>query len=146
MSILLANLVYIFHLIIILFVLLAPFSNIPYLWILHVAFCVSLIVHWLGNSNVCSLSMIESQLRGLDYTESFTHQFISPVYDISKSTWSRICYMLTIGLTSISLYKLYNSIKLQESISCFRKSDQTFLQKYSSCLSILMESDVVTLG
>lgn len=123
-NILLANIVSIFHTLVVLFVLITPFFDIPYFLILHFTFCVSLLVHWWGNSNVCSLSVIESKLRGLNYTESFTHKFVSPIYDISKTTWARICYIITIVLMGISAYKIYNSSKWQEAIQCYRNGPQ----------------------
>ncbi|NDC94800.1 hypothetical protein EB118_12580 [bacterium] len=119
--IMLANAISFFHACIVLFVLLAPFLGNPALWILHITFCISLLVHWWGNSNVCSLSYMESALRGLDYTESFTHKFISPVYDISKTEWSKICNDITIILLLISVYYLYNSKALADSIACYKQ-------------------------
>lgn len=115
----LANIVSVFHGLVVLFVIITPFFDIPYFLILHFTFCVSLLVHWYGNSNVCSLSMLESKLRGLDYTESFTHKFVAPIYDVSKTTWSRICYIVTIILMSISAYKIYQSPKWKEAVQCY---------------------------
>jgi hypothetical protein len=51
---------------------------------------------------------MESQLRGLDYTESFTHKLISPIYDISKTEWSNVSYIITLLLFTISAAKIYN--------------------------------------
>lgn len=132
-AILLANMIWVFHILVILFVLLAPFTNIPGLLILHVTFSISLLVHWYGNSNECSLTLLESQLRGLDKTQSFTHQFIAPVYDISKTEWSTVCYTVTIILLGLSLYKLYNSQKIAEAYNCYKRQtnnqDLTFYDK-----------------
>lgn len=108
MNELLANIIRIFHICIIIFVLIAPFFNTPVILLLHATFSVSLLVHWYTNNNVCSLSMMESQLRGLDYTESLTHKFISPIYDISKTEWSYLCYIITLVLFTISAAKIYN--------------------------------------
>lgn len=108
-NILLANIILLFHVIIILFVLIAPFSNIMGLLVLHFVFCFSLLVHWVCNNNICSLSYMEAKLRGLDYTESLTHKFIGPMYDISNTTWSTICYFLTIFLMTLSFYYIYRS-------------------------------------
>jgi hypothetical protein len=134
----LANLISFFHILVILFILIAPFTNTPYLWILHVAFGVSLLVHWIGNNNMCSLSVFESQLRGLDYTESFTHKFVAPMYDVSKSTWSTICYIIVVILTSISIYKIYNSDRVYSSLKCFSESLEPFYKKFNGCMNILM--------
>jgi hypothetical protein len=105
---LLANLIWIFHFIVVLFVVIAPFSNVPIILLLHATFSISLLVHWYTNNNICSLSLMESQLRGLDYTESFTHKLISPIYDISKTEWSNLSYIITLVLFTISAAKIYN--------------------------------------
>lgn len=120
LNIFLADIIYVFHIIIILFVILAPISNIPAILILHVVFCISLIVHWVGNNNACSLTYFESYLRGLDNTsESFSYKFIAPIYDISKTEWSKICYIVTITALLISIYKLYYSDKVTEAFQCY---------------------------
>jgi len=122
-SLLLANLIFIFHCLVVLFVLFAPFTNIPSLFILHITFCFSLMVHWYSNSNVCSLSIMESYLRGADSRENtFTHQFIAPIYDISDSEWNYIVWIITIIVLSISLYKLYHSEKLKVALECYRET------------------------
>lgn len=108
-NIFLANCISIFHIVIILFVLIAPFTNMISLLILHVVFCLSLLVHWIGNNNTCSLSYFESKLRGMDYTESFSHKFIGPIYDISNTSWSNMCYIITIFLMILSIYLIYKS-------------------------------------
>lgn len=143
----LANIIWLFHLFVVIFILLAPFTNIPALLILHVSFSLSLLVHWFGNNNVCSLSYMESKLRGLDHTESFTHQFIAPLYDISKTDWSKYCYVITIILMSISIYYLYNSPRVAEVFKCYRQLKQdenisklSFVEKisiYGKCFSDL---------
>lgn len=118
-NIFLANMIHLFHVVVIVFVLLAPFSNIPAFLILHVTFSFSLIVHWYNNNNECSLTYMEAKLRGLDRTESFTHKFISPLYDISKTEWSKLCYIITIVLMSVSIYYLYHSDKVSKAWQCF---------------------------
>lgn len=108
LNLLLADGIFLFHSIIILFILFAPFINIPAILILHITFALSLMVHWNANSNVCSLSVFESYLRGLNTREdTFTHQFIAPLYDISATEWSNIVWIVTFVVLCISIYKLY---------------------------------------
>ena len=131
-KIFLANLIRIFHLFIILFILIAPFTNLTALLILHITFSISLLVHWVCNSNECSLTLLESQLRGLPKNESFSYKFISPMYDISNSDWSRFCYVITIFLMCISIYNLYYSEKLAKTMKCFSertKIDDSFYKR-----------------
>ncbi len=127
-NIYLANFIYFFHILVILFVIFAPFSNVPSILIIHIAFSFSLIVHWLANNNACSLTYLESQLRGVEVKDSFTHQFISPLYDISKTDWSRICYIVTIIVLCISIYKLSTSKAFSKSLNCYKNlnSDPKF--------------------
>ncbi|NBO99323.1 MAG: hypothetical protein EBU90_04240 [Proteobacteria bacterium] len=121
-----ADIIWLCHLCVVAFVVLAPLTQLPALHILHVTFSLSLLVHWYCNSNVCSLSMIESKLRGLDYTESFTHRIVAPIYDISKTTWSKLCYTVTIVLLCISLYKLTHSPRWKQSWEAYNQKYQEF--------------------
>ena len=122
-NLLLANLISLFHTIVVLFMLIAPFTGKPALMILHIVFGLSLLVHWWANNNICSLTYLEAQLRGLDHTESFTHKFIGPVYDICKTDWSTICYILTIALMMISMYNLYHSPIVKAAFECYRDTN-----------------------
>lgn len=144
-NILLANIIKIFHICIILFVLITPITDISYYLILHITLCVSLIVHWISNNNICSLSIFESQLRGIEYTKSFTHQFIGPMYDISNTSWSNISYTLTILVMFISLYKLYNSGTIGETYRLYKKlrdEEYSLINVYSICMKKLFTSTI----
>ena len=122
LNLFLADLIFLFHCIVILFVLFAPFTNIPAILILHIVFAMSLMVHWNANSNVCSLSIMEAHLRGLNgREETFTHKFIAPVYDISATEWSNIVWYITVIVMCISIYKLYNTDKFKNAWKCFNE-------------------------
>ena len=116
-AILLADIIYYFHILIVLFIIITPFTNMLSLLILHVTFSICLLLHWKANNNVCSLSMLESYLRGVDRESTFSHQFIAPVYDISSSDWCHISTILTLILLFISLsklFKIFNSNQFSE--------------------------------
>lgn len=133
----LANCIWFFHLTVILIILILPFTNVPSLLLMHSVFSISLLTHWYFNSNTCSLTLLESTLRGIPNDKSFSHQFISPIYDMSNSDWSNTCYIVVICLMSISLYKFLKSDTLQESIKCL-KSDKTIREKFKCFLPILV--------
>lgn len=139
-NILLANCIWAFHIIVVLFVLLAPFSDIPILLILHITFSFNLLIHWFNNSNVCSLSLMESKLRGIPYTNSFTHQFVGPMFDISETSWSRLCYIVTISLLFVSFYNLYHSPRLQKFKECYKHTIETagFWETLGKCMPHLV--------
>jgi hypothetical protein len=66
---------------------------------------------------MCSLSLLESHLRGLDRADTFTHQLIAPFYEISATEWNLYVYLITLSLMGISLYNLYYSEKFQKFLS-----------------------------
>lgn len=121
-NILLANAVFLFHIIVVLFILFAPFSTTPAILFLHVVSCISLIVHWWGNSDTCSLSVLESNLRGIERSNTFTHQFIAPVYNITATEWSNIVWIITFIVMFMSIFKLYNSSAFKNSWNCYINS------------------------
>lgn len=125
----LANCIGAFHVLVVLFVILAPFSNVPAIILLHIVFGVNLIIHWANNSDVCSLSLLEANLRGEHYTQSFMHRLISPIYHVTESNWSLICYVATIGLIALSAYALYRSKKVARFRRQYAKYSKRTLEK-----------------
>ena len=136
-NIFLANIIWFLHVLIILFILIAPFTNLTALLILHITFSISLLVHWVFNSDECSLTLLESQLRGIPRNESFSYKFISPVYNMCKTDWSYFCYIITISLMCISIYKLYHSEKLSKTIKCFSERSKDEISTYTKMLIFL---------
>lgn len=133
-NIFLANIIWFLHVLVILFILIAPFTNLTALLILHITFSISLLVHWVFNSDECSLTLLESQLRGIPRNESFSYKFISPVYNMSKTDWSYFCYIITISLMCVSIYKLYHSEKLSKTIKCFSERSKDEISTYNKML------------
>lgn len=119
MNEILANIIWLIHLVIVLFMLFAPFSKIPALLILHITSSISLLLHWYWNSDICSLSLLESNLRGLPYKETFMNSIIGPVYTIPY-------YEMTIFLMLVSLLNLLNDPKIQQMINS-KKLDLQYL-------------------
>ncbi len=107
----LANVVSIIHSIFILFIVLAPFTSVPAIWYIHIMITASMITHWIVNDSLCSLTILESYLRGMKHEETFFHSLISPFYDISENKLNTIIWVLTFSLFVISFYKLFSHIK-----------------------------------
>lgn len=116
---LLANIIWAFHTSIILFVLFAPFTQIPSILVLHITFSISLLLHWYTNSNVCSLTVIESYLRGLPQNNTFMYQLIGPVYNISKTHLNILSYIIVFLTMGVSIYYLYNSKVFKDVLICY---------------------------
>lgn len=96
------------HILIILYVLFGWVINNTAFLTLHVTLCISLLTHWYSNSDMCSLTLLESKLRGIPYNGAFTYNIVSPIYKISEKSWNKIAYLITILVLVISLYKLIN--------------------------------------
>ena len=104
------------HIIVILFVLLAPFSNSNYFLFMHIIIVPFIMLHWYLNNNTCSLTIAEKAIRqrmnkgvNVDDDECYTYKFIAPIYDFNKNheEYSRFIYILTSGLWLVSVYNLY---------------------------------------
>lgn len=104
------------HLIVIIFVLAAPFSNSNYLMLLHAIIIPFIIIHWLFNNNTCCLTVAEKYIRNkntgttIKENDCFTYQLVAPIYDFNKNhqAFSTFIYILTISLWFVSIYNLTN--------------------------------------
>lgn len=119
----LANIICLFHYIVILFILTTPFiaTCYPMFLILHITFSVCLMLHWAYNNDDCALTVLECFLRGTDKKESFTHKFISPVYNFNQNDFSKLCYIIVFTLMCISIYNLYHCEKFQKFYNTLKK-------------------------
>ena len=115
-------LISVLHVMVILFVLCAPFSNSNYLLLMHIIVIPFIILHWYLSNNSCSLTLMEKFIREKTYgaevndDDCFTYQFIAPIYDFNKNyeAFSNFTYLATFGLWSVSVYKLFNRIQDNE--------------------------------
>lgn len=120
----LAGIVALFHLVVIIFTIMVPFFNNIGLLVLHVSWVITLVVHWVANSNTCGLTLLESKLRGIENQETFMHRLISPFYDIPEGILSKICYLVITILFCVSVYKLYNSKDFRKGLSEIYSGDK----------------------
>jgi len=107
MKAILANVIFLMHILLIVFMVAIPFLNIdwPFLMI-HFMLCTTLIVHWLAHDDTCFLTWLESTLRGVPPTESFVYKLVSPVYKISDETVKILVIVSTIILGVVSAVRL----------------------------------------
>jgi hypothetical protein len=111
-------LITVLHLIIVLFIIITPFTNSNYLLLLYVITVPFIILHWVMNNNTCSLTVAEKFIRQKTYgvllndDECFTYNLIAPIYDFNKNyeTFSNFIYLSTFTLLSIASYKLFYKI------------------------------------
>jgi len=137
MNIFLANVIYILHILLILFIIIIPFLDIPLLIILHIVLCIGLIFHWIFNSDVCFLTIVETHLRGVKYDKTFTYKLVSPVYNISQYSYNKIIWIFTIILLLISIYKLYKSSKFKTFLHKIKYTNTYSKIFYIECAKLL---------
>ena len=111
-------LISVLHIIVILFIVCAPFTNSNYLLLLHIIIVPFIILHWILNNNTCSLTIAEKFIREKTYgvqtndDECFSYQFIAPIYDFNKNheAFSNFIYTITVSLWLFSVYNLGNKV------------------------------------
>jgi hypothetical protein len=116
------TLITVLHLIVIIFVLVAPFSDSNYLISLHAIIVPFILLHWWLNNNTCSLTIAEKFIRQQAYGETvkeddcFSYKFIAPIYDFNKNyeAYSLFTYILALSLWGVSIYNLSWKYKIGE--------------------------------
>lgn len=107
------------HLVLFVFIIVTPFLNISYLGMLHIIIIPSILLHWVLNNNICSLTIMEKFVRQkisnkpLENEECFTCRLIGPVYDFKKNNeqYTKFLYISMIVLWSINIYRLCGRAK-----------------------------------
>ena len=84
------------HILFILFIILGVFFKDPFLILLHSCVLITLILHWYFNNDICSLTLMESKIRGIPYTKGFIHSLIGPFYNISNKEIKVFTYFLIV--------------------------------------------------
>ena len=108
----------ILHVLVILFVVCAPFSDSNYLLLMHITVIPFIILHWILNNNTCCLTVAERVISAttndnkIDDRDCFTYQFIAPIYDFNKNydDHSNFIYIFTVALWLISVYNYSNKL------------------------------------
>jgi hypothetical protein len=99
-----ADLIWIFHVLLVFFVVLVPFVGHPGLVLINLIFMIGIAGHWILNNNVCCLTEFESFFRGIDdRSETFFGKLIGPVYGLNNS-WSQWIGLLF--LIAVSIWRL----------------------------------------
>jgi hypothetical protein len=115
-------LITVLHVLVIIFVVGAPFSDSNYLLIMHLIIVPFILLHWVLNNNTCSLTVAEKFIRdatagnNMDKEDCFTYKFIAPIYDFNKNhnDYSTFTYILAIGLWLTTVYNLLRKYKNNE--------------------------------
>jgi len=102
---LVANLIFFLHMLLVTFIILAPFSNNEGILLLHAITIPFILLHWVTNDNTCCLTVTEAYFRkGVGKEDLFFQKLIGPVY---KPRHDVMIVGGMIILLGISLYKIY---------------------------------------
>ena len=118
MHVIFLYLISIIHLAFIFFIIGTPFlTDSNALLFLHIIIVPFMLVHWITDNNMCTLTMIEKYIRMQVYGPNandkidncFTCRIIEPVYDFNKNfdQFQKILYGFVLILLGASIYKLY---------------------------------------
>lgn len=121
MSQILANMIFVIHLLIMLFVILVPFFGNQDLLFLNFAMMLGILVHWMGSDSTCCLTILEQKLRGeSDPTKTFFGKVMMPVYTFGNDTL--VTQIGLFVLLMVNLYKLDASTPRRIFESCLKRS------------------------
>ena len=80
-----ANIIRFLHVLLLVFLLLIPFSNDKYLLKLHLLLIPFLMIHWITNNDTCALTEIEKYLRGTSNGyQTFIGSLVGPVFKLKN--------------------------------------------------------------
>jgi hypothetical protein len=89
-------------------------------------------LHWLLNNNTCALTTLEAKIRGVEDTgETFTGQFVNPVYELTD----RKIWVITGGLFLICALKLNKYYKFDLLKNILKLNTTTTTECVSTSLS-----------
>lgn len=120
MNEILLNLIVLIHISVILFIIIAPFTNINYILFLNAIIIPFIMFHWYLNDNTCALTLLEKHVRSkisgkaVVDDDCFTCKIIHPIYDFKKnhSQFTVFIYTTVIILWLITVFKLYYKYKI----------------------------------
>ena len=106
----LADVIRIFHILFIIWFIVTPFTSNEPMLVLHLITAPLLMLHWILNDDTCCLWLAECKLRGIEKSESFFYQLITPFYRMDESVnddnTARGVWYLTLGLWLVTLVKV----------------------------------------
>lgn len=109
---LLANVVWLLHVLFVLWVVITPFTSSHQALLMHLILLPFIFVHWILNDDTCALTLAEMKLRGLDpdqCSESFFFNLVSPIYKIRDESVRSLAWALAVGLWLVTAYRVYNN-------------------------------------
>jgi hypothetical protein len=97
-----ASIIKLCHWGLILFILLAPILGSEMLLTYHTIIIPGILIHWLTNNNMCSLTLLESKLTNTPTDKTFIGKILFPFFEVNNYA----IYAIIIGLWLFSIYRL----------------------------------------
>lgn len=113
------------------FVVFAPFLYYAPVTIIHIMFCILLMLHWITNQNICFLTVLEAKFKNKPLDQTLIHEILEPIYKIQENSLNILIWTFTISITLYSIYTLYKNENFQKSIT------KTKERKFKEALVIL---------
>ena len=105
-----ANLIWLLHILLVVWIVVTPFTQNEPMLVLHLIMVPFLWFHWVLNDDTCALTLIEQKLRGIDPSEcaekSFFFNLVSPVYKIQDDSIRKLSWVISIVLWLVTLSKV----------------------------------------
>lgn len=101
-----ANIVRLLHVLFVFWMVVTPFSSNEPMLVLHLFVTPFLWFHWLVNDDACSLTLLETKLRGVECSESFFHSVVSPIYKPRDQDVREMAWIASVALWFVTLYKV----------------------------------------
>ena len=105
-----ANIIWILHMLLVVWVIVTPFTQNEPMLVLHLIMMPFLWFHWCVNDDTCALTLLEQKLRGLSPEEckekSFFFNLVSPVYKIQDNEVRTVAWIASVTLWLVTLSKV----------------------------------------
>ena len=98
MSLIVADVIALIHVVFVAAMVWAPFARSPVPRVMFLVFVPVLWVHWALGDSTCVLTLLECWVRGVPSTRSFVHRLVAPLYDIPDSTVRTLSWTVTVML------------------------------------------------
>lgn len=90
------------HLCLVLFIVGVPFVGNEWLLTMHAIIVPGIIMHWMTNNNICSLTYLESKLSGVSVNDTFIGKILFPFFEVNN----KFIYLIVLLLLFLTLLKL----------------------------------------
>lgn len=105
----LANAVWLLHMLVLLFIVIAPFTNGEFALLMHFIMAPGLLVHWATNMDTCALTLVEARLRGVPCSQTFLDGLVGSLYRLPGSySAGGLATVATLLLWCVTAYKVYS--------------------------------------